>query len=234
MRAAEAGYHWSVKRLRLRYGTDILEVATEAPDVTVIEPRFVDGAARRRRPRSARRSRQPIGGPPLRELVGARDRVAVVIPDITRPLPTDRLLPWLFAELPHVPRRERHHHQRHRLAPREHAGRAARDGRARRCRRRYRVVNHDAHDASTLAPAGQSRDGRPVSLTRDYVEADRRIVLGFIEPHFMAGFSGGYKGVFPALADIDSIMHYHRAAVIGDPKSTWGVLDGNPTQDADP
>ena len=68
-------------------------------------------------------------------------------------------------------------------------------------------------------------------MARDYVEADRRIVLGFIEPHFMAGFSGGYKGVFPAVADIAAIMHYHRAAAIGHPKSTWGVLDGNPTQE---
>ena len=73
-------------------------------------------------------------------------------------------------------------------------------------------------------------DGRPVFLNRAYVEADRRIVVGFIEPHFMAGFSGGYKGIFPALADIDAITHYHRAAVIADPKSTWGVLAGNPTQ----
>ena len=47
----------------------------------------------------------------------------------------------------------------------------------------------------------------------------------------MAGFSGGYKGVFPALADIDAIMHYHRAAVIGDPRSTWGRLEDNPTQE---
>ncbi len=47
----------------------------------------------------------------------------------------------------------------------------------------------------------------------------------------MAGFSGGYKGVFPALADIDAIMHYHRADVIGDPRSTWGRLEDNPTQD---
>jgi lactate racemase len=47
----------------------------------------------------------------------------------------------------------------------------------------------------------------------------------------MAGFSGGYKGVFPAVADIDSIMHYHRASVIGHARSTWGVLEENPTQD---
>ena len=94
----------------------------------------------------------------------------------------------------------------------------------------YRIVNHAAGDPSTLALAGQTADGRSVFMNRAYVEADKRIVLGFIEPHFMAGFSGGYKGIFPALADIDSIMHYHRAAVIADPRSTWGVLEGNPTQ----
>jgi nickel-dependent lactate racemase len=78
---------------------------------------------------------------------------------------------------------------------------------------------------------GRSPEGQAVLLNREYVEADRRIVLGFIEPHFMAGFSGGYKGVFPALADIGSIMSYHRASVIGDPRSTWGRLEGNPTQE---
>src|SRR6185369_12305457 len=94
----------------------------------------------------------------------------------------------------------------------------------------YRIVNHNSHDPATLALAGKTKDGRDVYFNRDYVEADKRIVMGFIEPHFMAGFSGGYKGIFPAVADIDAIMHYHRAEVIGHPRSTWGVLEGNPTQ----
>src|SRR5207237_140457 len=140
-----------------------LSIDLPSANARVIEPTFVEGL-----PDEGRSFedavRQPLGGRPLRETVKASDRVAVVIPDITRPLPTDRLLRWILAELTHV-------------------------------------------------------------------AADRRIVLGFIEPHFMAGFSGGYKGVFPAIADIDSIMHYHRAQVIGDPRSTWGVLDGNPTQE---
>src|SRR4029450_745713 len=46
----------------------------------------------------------------------------------------------------------------------------------------------------------------------------------------MAGFSGCYKGIFPAVADIAAIMRYHDAKTIGDPRSTWGRLDGNPTQ----
>jgi lactate racemase len=95
---------------------------------------------------------------------------------------------------------------------------------------RVRVVNHDAHDPTTLAPAGAGEDGHAVSMCRAYVEADRRIVLGLVEPHFMAGFSGGYKGVFPAVADIGAILRYHDAEMIGHPKSTWGVMEGNPTQ----
>ena len=54
----------------------------------------------------------------------------------------------------------------------------------------YRILNHDAHDPNTLEHVGDSRFGYPVYLNREYVEADRRILLGFIEPHFMAGFSG--------------------------------------------
>jgi nickel-dependent lactate racemase len=97
--------------------------------------------------------------------------------------------------------------------------------------KKYKIVNHKSHDAATLKSAGKASDSHEVFYNKDYVEADKRIVMGFIEPHFMAGFSGGYKGIFPAVAGIDSIMHYHRAEIIGHPRSTWGVIEGNPTQE---
>ena len=217
-----------MQRLRLEYGTDGLDLVTDASDVTVIRPRFVPGL-----PDEVAAFhdavRRPIGVRPLRDLVSARDRLAVVIPDITRPMPSDRLLPWLFAELSHVPPAHVtiiNGTGSHRAnTPAELERMVGRDVAS-----TYRIVNHAAQHSAGLALAGTCRDGRPVLLNRAYVEADRRIVVGFIEPHFMAGFSGGYKGIFPALADIDSITHYHRAAVIADPKSTWGVLEGNPTQ----
>ena len=215
-------------KTRLQYGREGLTVEIPSGNVTVIAPRHVEELPDEAE--SFRRAvRDPIGTGPLREAVRATDRVAVVIPDITRPLPTDRLLPWLFQELGHVPP-ERfvivNGTGSHRAnTPEELAGMVGREVFA-----RYRVVNHDAHDPSTLAPAGRSPDGQPVLMNREYVEADRRIVMGFVEPHFMAGFSGGYKGIFPAVADIASIMRYHDARTIGDPRSTWGVLEGNPTQ----
>lgn len=216
-------------KVHLQYGKEGLSVDLPSTNARVIEPTFVEGLPDEGRS-FAEAVRQPIGGKPLRELVRSSDRVAVVIPDITRPLPTDRLLRWILAELSHVaPDRFTvvNGTGSHRgNTPEELVGMVGADVLA-----RVKVVNHDSHDGKTMAAAGKTDDGRTVYMARDYVEADRRIVLGFIEPHFMAGFSGGYKGVFPAVADIDSIMHYHRAQVIGDPASTWGVLEGNPTQD---
>ncbi len=214
---------------RLQYGTVELPVEIPSSDVIVLRTKHEEGL-----PDEAAAFREavrdPIGSAPLKEVVGATDRVAVVIPDITRPLPSDRLLPWLFEELSHVPPENFtivNGTGSHRPNTEEEL--AAMVGRE--VASSYRIVNHDAHDPNTLAFAGTSPEGRDVYMNREYVEADRRIVLGFIEPHFMAGFSGGYKGVFPAVADIDSIMHYHRASVIGHARSTWGVLEENPTQD---
>jgi len=214
---------------KLQYGRGDMRVEIPSSDVSVLRTKHEEGLPDEA---AAFRDavRNPIGCAPLGEIVGATDRVAVVIPDITRPLPSDRLLPWLFEELSHVPPENFaivNGTGSHRPNTEEEL--AAMVGRG--VLSRYRVVNHDAHDPGTLAFAGTSPEGRDVYMNREYVEADRRIVLGFIEPHFMAGFSGGYKGIFPAVADIGSIMHYHRASVIGHARSTWGVLEDNPTQD---
>ena len=215
-------------RVHLQYGREGLDVEIPGANVTVLEPRFVPGL-----PDEAEAFREavrvPIGARPLRDVVKASDRVAVVIPDLTRPLPSDRLLPWLFEELSHVPT-ERFTIVNGTGSHRTNTPEELRSMVGPEVLGRYRLVNHTAHDPTTMLPAGRSRDGETVYLNREYVEADRRIVLGFVEPHFMAGFSGGYKGIFPAVADIGSIMRYHDAKTIGDPRSTWGLLEGNPTQ----
>ncbi len=214
--------------MHLQYGRDGLDVELPDRNITVLEPRYVSGIGDERAAFHAAMA-NPLGARPLAEIVSARDRVAIVIPDITRPLPSDRLLPWLLDAIRHVPARQIviiNGTGSHRAnTPEELAAMVGADVLA-----SVRVVNHDSHDAGTLALAGLGQDGHPVRLNREYVEADRRIVLGFIEPHFMAGFSGGYKAVFPGLADIGAIMRYHDARMIGDPKTTWGLIDGNPTQ----
>jgi nickel-dependent lactate racemase len=215
--------------ITLEYGTGGLPVTIPAGNVTVLAPRFVPGVVDEQAAFVAA-ARDPRESAPLSACVGAHDRVAIVIPDITRPLPSARLLPWVLAELSHVPA-ERITIVIGTGSHRATTGTEIRTLVGEAIATAYSVVNHDAFDPAKLERAGIGKDGHEVFLNRAYVEADRRIVLGFVEPHFMAGFSGGYKGIFPGVADIASIMRYHDARMIGDPRSTWGLLDGNPTQE---
>lgn len=216
-------------RLKLAYGRQGLWIDLPGDgQVNVIEPLFVPGLSDEEAGlRDALRN--PVGSPPLRDLVGSRDTVAVVFSDLTRPMPNDRVLPVLLTELAdtgvqddqivlinalgtHRPQTDEE------LA--EMLGPDVSD--------RYRVVQHDAWDEGSLVEVGSNRAGRVVRVNRAYVEASVRVLTGFIEPHFFAGMSGGPKAVLPGIADIDSIMNNHGAAMIAHPKAVWANTEGNP------
>jgi len=211
----------------LLYGDGSLRIDLPSDNVTLITP-----SAQHPLANEAAACREafdrPIGAPPIKEVLRGAKTVALVIPDGTRPLPFERLLNWALAETDTADCEVV-------IVVGTGSHRANTDEELRRMLgdkifHERRVVNHSAFDDETLALAGEGFDGQPVRFNRETLEADRRIVFGFIEPHFVAGFSGGYKGVMPGVVDIDTILHYHRAQVIGDPRSTWGVLEGNPTQ----
>ncbi|GMV95872.1 MAG: nickel-dependent lactate racemase [Phycisphaerae bacterium] len=215
------------KSVRLAYGKTGLEVRVPAT-ATVIEPRYVPGL-----PDEAgallRGLRDPIGSPPLRELVRPGQRAVIVHTDITRATPNERILPPLLAELESAGiRREditllnalgTHRPQtREELAVMLGPEVAA----------RYRCVQHDGHDDANLVRVGRTSRGNDVRINRLFAEADVRILTGFIEPHFFAGFSGGPKGVLPSIAGAESVISNHGAAMIGHPQARWGVTEGNP------
>lgn len=216
-------------QIKLPYGKTFITAEAPFTDLTMLEPRFVEGL-----PDEAiaftNAVRAPINARPLRQIIGRADKVAVLVPDITRPFPSQRILPWLFSELEHVRAANvtviigTGSHRP--CAPAELEAMLGAEIVA-----RYRIVNHNAHDLQTMLSVGRREDGGTLYMNREYVAADRRILMGFIEPHFMAGFSGGYKAAMPGVADINSILYYHGAAVVGHPQSTWGVLEHNPTQE---
>ena len=172
---------------------------------------------------------RPIGTDPLAEHVKPTDRVCVVTSDGTRPVPNHVLIPWILDALP-VPEDQvtvllgTGTHRPNTEAEIESMFGAD-------VVRRVRIVNHDAFDSATNVKLGSISTGTDAILDRAYVEADKRIVVGFIEPHFFAGFSGGAKGVAPGVAGIDTILRLHRADLIGHANSTWGVMEGNPIQE---
>lgn len=90
------------------------------------------------------------------------------------------------------------------------------------------VHNHDARDDGAHVDLGLTSRGTRVRLDRRFVEADLRIVTGLVEPHFMAGFSGGRKVIAPGVAHAETITTFHSARFMEDPRAANCVLEGNP------
>jgi nickel-dependent lactate racemase len=216
-------------KVRLDYGTEGLEVDLPDGRTTVVEPDYPKGVAD---PEAALRKalETPIGSPRLAELVEKGSRVAISVCDGTRAQPRELMLRALFDSMPQVRPEEvviLVATGTHRANTREELERMIGSDIV----ARYRVVNHDARDRSSLASAGETSKGVPVWLNREWLEADFRITTGFVEPHFFAGFSGGPKMVAPGLAGLATTMVLHDARHIGHPKAVWGITEGNPIHD---
>lgn len=80
-----------------------------------------------------------------------------------------------------------------------------------------RVENHDAHDSEAHCDLGKTLSGTPVKLDRRFIEADLKIVTGLVEPHFMAGYSGGRKVISPGIAHADTIRTFHNTRFMENP-----------------
>jgi nickel-dependent lactate racemase len=216
-------------RVELAYGRH--GTAVEVPDSAEViapldEPGLADEAAS-----ITAALRRPLVGAPLDALTAGAARVVVVFPDLTRPMPNRTVLPPLLAELARCGVPDDRitllcatgtHRQATAAEMEELVGPAA--------VARYAIVDHDATDGDAHVAVG-AVDGTPVLLQRDYVEADLRIVTGFVEPHFFAGFSGGPKAVCPGLAATATILEAHHPRRIADSRATFVTRSGNPVHD---
>lgn len=196
-------------------GADILETA-DAPALGNIEAEVQKSLA------------DPIGTPPLKTLLEQKKprTAAVTISDITRAVPNRAFLPAILASLENagVPRKNIGiivGTGMHRPSTREEhirlVGRDIYDA--------YRVIDHDARNPEGLVRVS---DNPPVSVNAGFAGADVKIVTGFIEPHFMAGFSGGRKGVCPALVDLETVQKFHGFETLSSSKAAAGILPDNP------
>lgn len=218
-----------MKKVKLAYGKTGIEV-TVPDQAVVIEPRHLAALTDEKAAVTAA-LRQPVGTLPLKEMVQQNQKVVIVISDITRPTPNHKLVPWLLEELAHVPSDNitiLNGLGSHRANTQDELvqmlGRKVVDT--------IRIINHDAFTKEQLVKVGVNSHGSNVYFHKEYVNADFKIVTGFIEPHFFAGFSGGPKGICPGVAGIETILDFHNAKMVGHPLSTWGIIDGNILQGA--
>ena len=211
-------------RLSFGFGTSTQEV--EVPEKNLVGelhanavPTGLTGEAEVRRALA-----EPIGTPRLGEIVKPGEKIAIVTSDITRPMPTYKVMPALLDELYAAGvRREditlvfalgshRHHtdEERRRLA-------------GERAFSEIACVDCEPTDCVHM---GVTKAGTPVDITRVVAEADRRICLGNIEYHYFAGYSGGAKAIMPGVSTRDAIQCNHSMMVR--PEACAGALETNP------
>lgn len=215
-------------KVQLAYGQGRL--AAEFPDgrTTVIEPSFRPGLADEQAALVAALE-QPIGAAPLRQWLRPDAKIVVLFTDITRATPNHRLIPWLLAYLEGCGVRREQVTLLNQLGTHRPNTRAELEQMLTpEVVANWRVLNHEPENHAACVRLGTTRTGVPVLLNRIAVEADVRILTGFIEPHFFAGFSGGPKALMPGVAHVETVMSNHGPHHLASPHATFGVCDGNP------
>ncbi|MHA3770535.1 nickel-dependent lactate racemase [Verrucomicrobiota bacterium sgz303538] len=215
-------------KVSLAYGRGTLDV--ELPDdcTTVIEPAHKPGLPNEREA-VLTALQNPIGAASLGDSITPESKICIVHTDITRATPNDRLIPWLLEYI------EQKGAKRENIILLNALGTHRPNTRAEleqmltaHVAANYRCINHEPENDAAHVQLGTTRTGAPALINRHFVEADVRIVTGFIEPHFFAGFSGGPKGIMPGVAALRTVMSNHGVHHIGDRHATFGVTEGNP------
>ena len=173
---------------------------------------------------------RPVGSKTLFEEAKGRRSSCILICDITRPVPNGIILPTIIREL-----------MRAGLSPdqitvliatglhRPNEGAELREVIGDEwVLQTVKVVNHFARNDNDHVYLGITSRGTPIKLDRRFVDADVRIVTGLVEPHFMAGYSGGRKVIVPGVAHEDTITCLHTARFLESPMAANCVLEENP------
>jgi nickel-dependent lactate racemase len=173
---------------------------------------------------------KPVGCPSLQELAKGKKNACILICDITRPVPNGLILPPLVESLTRAGIARKNililvATGLHR--PNEGEELAEVVG-SPEILRSIRIENHFAKDREAHVDLGTTSGGIPIMIDRRFAEADLKIVTGLVEPHFMAGYSGGRKVVSPGVAYQDTILMFHRAKILEHCKAANCVIEGNP------
>lgn len=172
----------------------------------------------------------PVGSKSLKEVVRERKSVCILICDNTRPVPHAIILPALIEELINAGTRPDSitilvatglHRPNEGEELRELIG-------SDRVLQAVKAVNHFARSDGDHVLLGHTPKGMPVRLDRRFLSAEVRIAVGLVEPHFMAGYSGGRKLIVPGVAHEDTIRVLHSAGMLDHENVANCMIDGNP------
>ncbi|HWP22223.1 MAG TPA: nickel-dependent lactate racemase [Candidatus Cryosericum sp.] len=170
---------------------------------------------------------EPIGTPRLGEIVHPGEKIAIVTSDITRPMPSYKVLPALLDELYLAGVKKEDITVVFGLG--SHRKQTPDEQKKLVGERAFSEVKCIDGDDSDCVHIGTTRRGTPVDIVRAVAEADRRICLGNIEFHYFAGYSGGAKAIMPGVSTRAAIQSNHSRMV--EEAAAAGRLDGNPVRE---
>ncbi len=216
-------------RIQLRYGRNGLQV--NVPDrnlAQVLRYNSVEPLADPRQA-TAQALKEPIGAPPLAEVARGKSDAVIVVSDVTRPVPNKEILPPILRCLEEagIPRNRililiaTGLHRPSTPAERD-------EMLGQEIIAAYRIEDHHARNPDEHELVGRTSDGVDAWIDRRYVRAGLKILTALVEPHLMAGYSGGRKAICPGLAATETIMAFHSPRLLEDPRATEGVIEGNP------
>ena len=211
--------------LTFKIGTRSQQVSLPAEALLgVLEPNAVEVPAAGEEEQVRAALARPIGSPRLREIVKPGETVAIVTSDITRPMPTYKVMPALLDELYAAGVKAEDVTLVFALGShRKHTDEERKKLAGERAWNEIACVDSDPADCVHM---GVTAAGTPVDITRVVAEADRRICLGNIEYHYFAGYSGGAKAIMPGVSTRDAIQSNHSMMVRSD--ACAGALETNP------
>lgn len=213
--------------IELAYGKKGLVI--QIPDhvqTEIIVPRYIEGLSNPYQTAKEALS-NPIQHPPLKESVHSHQKVAIIVNDITRATPYHILVPALLDALDHLPDKNITFFcatGTHRPATKQELYTIL----GKEIVERFRIIQNDATQSGEFQYVGTTASGNRIQFNKEVLDYDLRILTGFIEPHFFAGFSGGGKALMPGMAYVDSIRYNHSIKNLEITGTRWGHTYGNP------
>jgi nickel-dependent lactate racemase len=221
-------------KVKVDYGKTGLEI--EIPDsmkVQIAKPQPIEPLADPINEIKKSLSKPDIGTP-LSNIIRSKKQgyVCIVISDSTRPVPSGQILEALIQELLSLGvsdsdvkiliatglHRKTTNQELQTILPKWIID-------------RFDIINHEGDNPKTLEYIDKTSFGTPIYINKVYLNAAVKIITGYVEPHFFAGFSGGRKAICPGIVGLETILANHSAKNIANPNSRFGILKDNPISD---
>lgn len=168
----------------------------------------------------------PIGSQRLNKIVKPGEKIVIVTSDISRPMPSYKVLPAVLDEIKSagVPDED----VSIVLALGSHRGHTDEEKKklcGEKVFEQYQILDSNGE----MVHLGYTANGTPVDIYKPVAEADKVVCLGNIEYHYFAGYSGGMKAIMPGVSTREAIQKNHSRMV--EPAATTGKIEGNPVRE---